>query len=165
MFIFHAKPKMPFQTFSGYDRLGDANQLSVALTTRFLNEQRTEKLRLSLGQILYFDSRDVSLCDQTIIPGCRLREDPESNNKTSAIAGFMLYHITPEWRLDNDVEWNPHQRVFDQNSVNLTYQGRDNRILNLGYQYLRRDPTLVNLEEDGGQFQLEQTELSFAWPI
>ena len=48
--------------FSGLDRIGDANQLSVGVTTRFINSQTgREYLRASIGEIVYFDDRAVTL--------------------------------------------------------------------------------------------------------
>ena len=48
--------------FVGGDRVGDANQLTVALTSRF-NDLVTgaERARFSVGQIQYFSDRDVTL--------------------------------------------------------------------------------------------------------
>ena len=47
--------------FSGGDRFGDANQLTVALTTRFLLNNGTELLRAALGQRYYFADERVGL--------------------------------------------------------------------------------------------------------
>ena len=48
--------------FSGNDRLDDANQLSVGVTSRYFdNETGEEKLSASLGQIYYFRDREVRL--------------------------------------------------------------------------------------------------------
>ena len=44
--------------FSGVDRIGDANQVSVALTSRFLQQaDGSEKASASIGSILYFENR------------------------------------------------------------------------------------------------------------
>ena len=54
--------------FAGGDRLADSNQLSAALTTRFI-EQETglERLRASIGDVLYFRDQTVTLpCDPTL---------------------------------------------------------------------------------------------------
>jgi LPS-assembly protein len=48
--------------FSGIDRIGDTNQLSVGVTTRLLDAaDGTEKVSATLGQIYYFSDRDVTL--------------------------------------------------------------------------------------------------------
>ena len=49
--------------FSGSDRIGDANQLSTALTTRFLNQNGRQVADAGIGQIFYFDDRLVGLTD------------------------------------------------------------------------------------------------------
>ena len=40
--------------FSGRDRIGDANQVTLALTSRLLEERSGELARASIGQIRYF---------------------------------------------------------------------------------------------------------------
>jgi LPS-assembly protein len=48
--------------FSGGDRIDDADQLSIGFTTRFFgNESGREWFSASLGQIFYFDDRQVTL--------------------------------------------------------------------------------------------------------
>lgn len=55
--------------FSGLDRLGDANQLTLGLTTRFLNEKiGNEVLSLGLGQIFYFTPPRVTDFSSQINP-------------------------------------------------------------------------------------------------
>jgi LPS-assembly protein len=48
--------------FSGHDRLDDANQISVGVTTRlFSDSDGRERLNASIGQIFYFRDREVRL--------------------------------------------------------------------------------------------------------
>ncbi|MFT5419082.1 MAG: LPS-assembly protein, partial [Gammaproteobacteria bacterium] len=48
--------------FSGRDRIGDANQLTLAATTRFIDlESGRELLRASFGQIYYLENREITL--------------------------------------------------------------------------------------------------------
>lgn len=50
--------------FNGKDRIGDANQLTTAVSTRFIdNDNGKELAELSVGQIQYFADRRVSLND------------------------------------------------------------------------------------------------------
>jgi LPS-assembly protein len=54
--------------YVGYDRIGDANQLALALTTRlFDHESGTQYLSATLGQIRYFSEPRVNLIDPTQI--------------------------------------------------------------------------------------------------
>ncbi|HRE31448.1 MAG TPA: LPS assembly protein LptD, partial [Candidatus Berkiella sp.] len=51
--------------FSGHDRISDANQISVSLTSRLLPQEGGRELfRGSIGQIFYFQKRRVSLCEE-----------------------------------------------------------------------------------------------------
>ena len=44
--------------FSGPDRMGDANQLALALTTRFLDpDNGVQRFSASLGSLFYFRDR------------------------------------------------------------------------------------------------------------
>ena len=48
--------------FSGGDRIGDADQLTIGLTSRLIDKDTgAERLRGSIGQIFYFKDRYVSL--------------------------------------------------------------------------------------------------------
>lgn len=51
--------------FSGYDRIGDANQVSTALTTRFLSAQGEPLAEAGLGQIIYLADQQVQLTGNT----------------------------------------------------------------------------------------------------
>jgi LPS-assembly protein len=50
-----------YNRFSGSDRIGDTNQVSAALTTRFLKRDGTPLAEAGLGQIFYFADRQVTL--------------------------------------------------------------------------------------------------------
>ena len=51
--------------FTGADRIGDTNQITTALTTRFLDEDGRQVVDAGIGQIFYLDDREVSLTDTT----------------------------------------------------------------------------------------------------
>ncbi len=71
--------------FSGHDRLDDANQISAGLTSRFIDDETGRNLlSASVGQIYYFEDREVRLC----------RERPPSNDWSSEIAGDLDFTPT-----------------------------------------------------------------------
>src|SRR3970040_1776529 len=49
--------------FSGGDRFGDANQVTAALTSRFLHANGQEAFRATIGQRYYFEDERVALSD------------------------------------------------------------------------------------------------------
>ncbi len=151
--------------FSGIDRIGDAHQISLSTTSRFLNTQHQEKLRLRLGQLLYLNHRRVSLCDDDATPGCHLREDPAANYRYSPLVSEATYHLNATWHLTGTQLWEPFYERPGKSSLNLSYRGTDNRLFNLGYQYLYRDLSQLNLTQDTAPVHLQQTDLSVAWPL
>jgi len=49
--------------FTGYDRIGDTNQVTASLTSKILTESGKPFLEAGLGQILYLQDREVTLTD------------------------------------------------------------------------------------------------------
>ena len=130
--------------FSGLDRIGDADQASVGLTTRFLSSQTgREYFRFSLGEIFYFDDRRVTLSGNRAIDEMR---------DSSAIATEMSALLAGNWRLTGSMVWNPHDNAVEESGAGIQYR-RDNRhIFNLGFR--------KRVEDD-----IEQSDVSIYWPI
>jgi LPS-assembly protein len=130
--------------FSGLDRIGDANQLSVGLTTRFLNPlSGREYLRASVGQIVYFEDREVT------ISGAPTEEDRESS---SSLAGELSGRLPGQWQLTGTVIWDPHDNQLEEGGAAVQYRRDNQHIVNLGYRYL-------------GDQDVDQTDVSFYWPM
>lgn len=133
--------------FAGGDRIGDANQLTTALTSRMLNPRTGgELLQASIGYIQNFEDRKVQLTPA-------LPEDNESSSEiVTALAARLSRGLTSraEW------QWDPHESQSTRNTYGLRYQPDDQRILNLAYRQ-RRDAVSKTL--------IEQTDISAAWPI
>lgn len=126
--------------FSGSDRVGDANQLSIGLTTRFFEKDTgKERLRASIGRIYYFQDRDVSLNNQA------------ATENTSDIVAEALTTLAPQLSTKLDLRWDQETRQIDKGSIQLQYMTNTRRIFNIAYRYL--EPTL------------EQTDISFLWPL
>ena len=130
--------------FNGPDRFGDANQLTLALTSRVFSDQSgAELLRASVGQTLYFADREVTL------PGETVRED-----NSSAFVGEIAAALGGGWRARAGIQWDPDADDggnVDQGLAQITYHDQDRRTLNLAYR-LRDEVT-------------EQTDLAFVWPV
>ncbi len=122
--------------FNGADRLGDANQLTLALTTRF-NHQATgrEILRANLGSILYFRDREVQL------PGIPIDED-----QSSALVGELAADFGNGWHTRGGLNWDPHDNEIDQALVQASYRNSEGSIISLAYRL--RDE--VNTHTDVG---------------
>ena len=133
--------------YTGPDRQSDANQLTLALSTRLIDQTSgREKLSASIGQIQYFDDSRVTS------PG----EIPVEKGKSAWVADAN-WAINDRWSLGTTYQWNPSYKKEDLASLRATYLLPEDGIVNIGYRYRRN--TL------DGSDQLEQADLSFLYPI
>ncbi|MCH0726012.1 LPS-assembly protein LptD, partial [Pseudomonas aeruginosa] len=96
--------------FSGRDRIGDANQLSLGVTSRFIEPNGFERAVVSAGQIYYFRDRRVQLPgltekDLQLNPGLK---DPDYDSWRSPYALAGLYRFNRDWNVTSDFNWNPN---------------------------------------------------------
>ena len=114
--------------FVGADRQSDANNLTLALTTRLLNaDDGAERVSASIGQIRYFDPQKVQL------PGIQ-----QTNYNGSNYVGELDIRLNDRWRIKLDEQWNPNTSQNDVASVSVQHRFNNNGILNVSYDY-RRD--------------------------
>ncbi len=127
--------------FSGPDRMGDANQLAVALTSRILDPASGRQLiSTSLGSLLYFSDREVTL------PG-----DPVETSSSSDLIGEVALALSRELNADAEIHWNPNDSSTTRNDYRLQYRRGPRELVNMSYR-----------QQSG---LLEQTDLSFLWPL
>jgi len=114
-------------SFSGADRQMNANDLSLALTTRFLDQNGVEKLSASIGQIRYFDPQKV-----TLRPGGKMVDYSGSNYVAN-----LTVSLSDNWRLTTSQQWNPNTDETDVSTVGLQRRLWGDGIVNLDYRYRR----------------------------
>lgn len=142
--------------FSGFDRIGDTNQVTLGLTQRFLTTQTgTERLNITLGQIYYFKDRKVF-----IHPAADLFR----HQLHSAIVGRMMYRIHNHWSLYGEVEWDPDKKQADKRSINLQYSPDPLDVLNFRYLFIRDNLNIINPVTLRPE-RLDQTDISYAWRL
>lgn len=127
--------------FVGADRQMDANNLTLALTTRMLEDATgTERVAASIGNIRYFDDQRVQL------PG-----RPATDFGGSAWASELDLHVSDRWRLVLAQQWNPNSHHTDLSTVGLQTRFGNGGVVNFSYRF-RRD-------------FLEQVDLTAAVPL
>ncbi|WJW75908.1 LPS assembly protein LptD [Thiohalobacter sp. IOR34] len=128
--------------FSGADRQGDANQLTLALSSRLLDPASGRQLlRLSLGEIFYFRDREVILRSG----------DPVEQRSNSKLVALLDLALQGGWTLSSGLQWDPRSTRNERGSLRLRYQPDARHSLNLTYRY-RRD-------------RLEQVDASAFWHL
>ncbi|BBP43011.1 LPS-assembly protein LptD [Thiosulfativibrio zosterae] len=93
--------------FSGYDRIGDTNQVSAALTTKFFTEQGEPVAEAGLGQIFYLADRQVQLSGNTV------DTDRVSDYfvKLGSTLGPLTLYSTSQYNKDNYELTNANNRL------------------------------------------------------
>lgn len=167
--IFNVDQLFRTNRFSGFDRIGDANQLSYALTSRWLFEETgAEQANVSIGQIKYFRNRRVQLCQS---PTGYCIDNPNgfgalsSVYGTSPIASRAVYHFNPVWATSGDYIWDPATRATNNADLNLHYQPKPNQIITLGYSYLVNGDMTQVRDMGTEDNALHQATIGFAWPL
>ena len=116
--------------FYGEDRLNDARQLTLALSSSMVDTgSGNEMLRATIGQIFYLDDRSVNLTNSET-----------DKSSSSNIMGLVNARFSDYWRLSGYTEFNPHKGYGEKNQVRLSYKrpyGRQNQIFNTSYRFSR----------------------------
>lgn len=161
--------------FSGADRQSNANNLTLAVTSRFLDDGGVERISASLGQIRYFTPQKV------LVPGTAQTDYAGSDY----VAQFNM-QLNDRWKLNTEYEWSPHYRRTDLATAELQMRLKNDGILNFSYRY-RRNLTGTYVDQLGNPIpfnavgipipesvkgrliapsaQLEQYDASFVYPI
>ncbi len=152
--------------FSGRDRVGDANQISVSFMSRFLPRHGGgEILRASIGQIFYFRDRRVSLCETlTQENACFLFEDVNATSKHSKLIAQAEVHATQTLTGGLFWEWDSVQQVAEQAAFSLQYRPSSHKVFNINYYWLAHD--LAQTDFNTGEIgSLNQGDASVLWPL
>ena len=129
-------------SFVGGDRVNDANQLTLAVTSRLLyTSTGQEAARATVGQRYYFTDQQVIL-DPTATP-----RTFNSSNWLAALSG----RLTQRWTAETAFEYNARESRPERVSVGVRYQPELLKTLNMSYRYLRG--------------QLKQIDVSSQWPL
>lgn len=127
--------------FNGTDRMGDANQAALAVTTRFIDpDTGTERVRASLGQLYYFANRNVTLNNTA----------PQTNGESN-MAGELEMALSRSWTGKADLIWDPHDYTTERANARIQYHPGFRKIANLSYRYLKNEQS--------------QVDASILWPL
>ena len=127
--------------FAGADRQADANQLSVALTTRTFNGENGQELwRLSFGQIFYFESQRVQLENQ-----------PEVDENLSPFIAELAWQTINRLSTVTGLQYDWDENRIDVGSLGLRWSGKKGERIGFEYRF-RRD-------------RVDQFDFRIFWPI
>ena len=116
--------------FYGHDRLNDAKQMTLALSSSLINTNTgNEYLRGSIGQIFYFDDRSVHLNNSNTV-----------HSDSSNLMGLVNAKFGDYWRMSAYAEYDPHSNYGEKNQIRFSYKrpfGKQNKIFNTSYRFAR----------------------------
>jgi len=130
--------------FTGGDRFGDANQVTAAITTRFLQQGGQERLRATFGQRFYFSDERVGLT-------------PESTLRTSRTSDFLASiggRLTRATSFDATTQYDRQDQRFERYSISGRYNPELAKVVSASYRF-NADP--LN--------PLRQIDISGQWPF
>jgi len=127
--------------FTGNDRVNNANQLSLAVTSRMIDKDTgIERFAATIGQRYYFDNQKV------VLPGTA-----QPTNNSSDIIAAMTARLSNKWNLDTFWQYNTDGAGIVRSNILARYNPEPGKLMNVGYRYTQ-------------QF-LEQINVSGQWPL
>ncbi|OFZ67630.1 MAG: organic solvent tolerance protein [Betaproteobacteria bacterium RBG_16_56_24] len=126
--------------FFGSDRIGDADQVTLAATTRWLEKSNgAERLKVTVGERFSFRTPQVNLVT------------PAASTNKSDILMAVTGQVTRAWSLDSEFQIDPNQSHTQRYNIAARYRPEAGKVLNLGYRFARNT--------------LRQADVSMQWPV
>lgn len=126
--------------FIGADRVGDANQLSAAVTSRLIDPASGRVLLTgSIGQVTYFNDRRVTLAG------------PADTTGRSEFIAELGTDPTRAVSINTALVYDPQASETARSAIQLRWRPEDGKALHLSYRFRRGS--------------VEQTDIGLAWPI
>lgn len=118
-------------SFSGLDRISQANQFTWGLTSRILNQENLEIARLSLGRIQYLGN-NTSVANTVV-----LADNNPTRSTKSSLAADLFYRLNHQWQVSADIQYNTIDNYTDKGQVNLDYMVNRYNLIQLNHRYTR----------------------------
>jgi len=130
--------------FVGSDRIGDTNQLTLAVSSQIIDQNTGDQIvNASIGQIFYFQDREVTL------PG-----DPIETSQQSDVIAELDTSIG-NWNTAIDIQWDTEASEIAKENYFINYLSDPRHIFNLGYRKQLKN----------GSIDIEQTDTSFVYGL
>jgi LPS-assembly protein len=126
--------------FSGSDRIGDANQITLAATSRLVDQgSGAERLKVMVGERFSFITPLVNL------------QTPSASTGRSDILLAVSGQRTKAWSLDSEFQYDPNESHLQLFNFTSHYHPEAGKTFNMGYR-IQRDT-------------MRQVDFSTQWPL
>jgi len=127
-FTFGFSQLFHYNRFTGADRQSDANQLTLALTSRSIDRVAGREMwSLSFGQIIHFEPQMVESPDF----------EPPQDPNASPFIGEFIFHPTRRLSSRINAQWNWQTNKIDVAVLGATWSGNNGLRLGAEYRYRR----------------------------
>ena len=127
--------------YTGGDRINNANQLSMSLSSRMIDAETGEqRLAASIGQRFYFEDQKVGLPNEVLRVG-----------SSSDVVASATARLVNKWNIDAAWQYNTDSGETVKGNIGARYNPEPGKVLNLSYRYTKNN--------------LEQINLSSQWPL
>jgi LPS-assembly protein len=127
--------------FNGGDRFGDANQLTSAITTRFLSQGGTEAFRATIGQRNYFRDEKVGLT----------ADSPLRTYHASDLLASLGGRPLKAWSFDTTMQYNRRDDIPERYAASVRYAPEAAKVASASYRFQRNT--------------LKQVDIATQWPV
>ena len=135
----------------GWDRIANANQATVALTTRWMDQDTGfERFSFGVAQRFYFEDQMVTLPFEV----------PRTNTKSEFLVGTNAA-LTDKISTSAVFQYDPYSNQWDRSQIIARWRPQRLAMMSLSYRYQINPPSLA-LYQPQGQNQISG---SFQWPI
>lgn len=136
-------------TFVGNDRIADANRLTAALTTRFIDAATgDERARFVIAQQYYFQDQRVTL---------QPTQTSAQATHSDLIAGAS-FKLGAGFASETAFQYNADNNQLVKTSVGFGFSPATGKVINVAYRYTRANTTLDNTP-------INQVLISGQWPL
>jgi LPS-assembly protein len=127
--------------FSGWDRINDANQITVGVSSRLISaDTGAQRLRVGVAQRYYFEPQRVTL------PGVAPR-----SGDTSDLLAALVGSVAEHWTVNAGLQYTTDTSLIQKFNFGTRYLPRQGQVLNLSYRETRD--------------VLQQADVSAQWPV
>ena len=115
--------------YSGYDRIADANQITLGISSSFLNHKGQEKLRFAIGQNYYLSQSKTTLTSDN---------DTDEEISRSSLIGEFDVNFENDYFLHAGLEWNSDNNIIERANTTLEKRWAYNTFMQLSYRYYKQ---------------------------
>ena len=119
--------------YSGYDRIAEADQITLGVSTSFLNDQGRERLRFAIGQNYYFSE------SRTVLPTDDDDDDDEKEVNRSSIVSEIDVNFDNDYFFHGGIEWDSDDNFIQRANTTFEKRWAYNTYAQLSYRYYKED--------------------------